>query len=82
MKPRRRTDLERWMREYRYSDPVFAARVSKELKSTFKRKGVTASAVVKWRLGTSIPRREAIIVIENITDGTVTAASFVHAERP
>jgi len=67
------------MREHRYSDAAFAAKVTAALPAGKK---VSASAVTKWRLGSSVPRRETIIVVENLTDGGVTAASFVHAEGP
>lgn len=79
MKPRPRTDLERWMQENRYSDAALAAAVTAVLPEG---KSVSASSVTKWRLGKTMPRKAAMRAIGNITGGIVTGESFVHAEGP
>lgn len=79
MKPRPRTDLERWMQENRYSDAALARAVTAELPDG---KSVSASTVTKWRLGINMPRKLAQRAIGNISDGAVTGESFVQAEGP
>jgi hypothetical protein len=72
------------MDDRKYSDAAFAKAVTAAVLtlSMTKRRPVSVSAVTKWRLGKTIPRREATLAIENLTGGEVTAGSFVHAERP
>lgn len=61
------------------TDLQFAELVTKAIKPP---KVVSASAVAKWRLGVTMPRKAALVAIGNVTDGEVTAESFAHAEAP
>ena len=79
MKPRPRTDLERWMQENRYSDAVLSKAITASLPAG---KSVSASSVAKWRLGVTVPRRAPQRVIIELSEGAVTAASFIYAEGP
>lgn len=62
------TKLAEWMKQHRWSDPAFAAEVSKHLK-----KPITARAVFKWRHRERVPRPAAQRAIAIVTNGEVTA---------
>lgn len=77
MKHEPQTVLGRWMRENRYSDQTFADAVNSEIKRLGSQKTVTAAAVGKWRLGTSVPRKVPLRAIGALTEGAVPYESFV-----
>lgn len=67
------TKFERWLRENRYTDPQFAAAMAKQLQiSQF-----SPRTVEKWRLGLATPRKPSMLAIMKITDGAITADSFI-----
>jgi len=72
------TKLHLWILEKGYTDQQFADRMSIELGGA----SVSASIVRKWRLGVTMPRKRKLSAINVITDGAVTAESFVEAEGP
>lgn len=80
MKPRKRTKLELWMRENRYSDAAFAAAVEAELRLNMGHdETISARAVTKWRLGgpdAPVPRKHTLQAIYTVTNGEVDANSF------
>lgn len=80
MKPRKRTALEIWMRDNRYSDAVFAAAIEAEIFSeTGRHVTISGGTVTKWRLGgerAPMPRKLALRAIFKITGGAVDPNSF------
>lgn len=80
MKPRKRTKLERWMRENRYSDTAFAAAVEAEIENmTGDPAEIASGTVTKWRLGgpdAPLPRKHALRAIYVVTKGEVDPNSF------
>lgn len=80
MKPRKRTKLERWMRENRYSDTAFAAAVEAEIENlTGEPVEISPATVAKWRLGgpdAPLPRKHALRAIYVVTKGEVDPNSF------
>lgn len=78
MSRRPATKLQLWIMEKGYTDQQFADRVSIQLGGV----AVSSSAVRKWRLGVTMPRKRKLVAISAATDGIVTAQSFVEAEGP
>jgi hypothetical protein len=66
--------LWRWMRDNRYSDPLFAAEISRR-----QPKPVTPKTVFNWRHGIRVPRSASMSTIMAITDNQVTPNDFVRA---
>lgn len=73
MKQRNRTPLDVWMHHKMHSDQSFAEALEKEMDGAH----VGASTVRKWRLGKSVPRPARIKAITKLTNGEITANSFM-----
>lgn len=70
--------LGEWMKANRYSDPLFAAEVSKRQ----PRRPVSAKTVFNWRHGVRVPRAHSMSTIMEITNYEVTANDFVKVSKP
>lgn len=82
MIPRKRTKLELWMRQNRYSDAAFAAALEAEIENMTggDYTNISSGSVAKWRLGgptAPMPRKQALRAIYVITKGEVDPNSFV-----
>ena len=66
-----------WLKENRYTDPLFAREMAKELKL----EKFSHRTIEKWRLGLAIPRPASIKAIKAITGGAITMETFVEDYR-
>ena len=74
VKPYTPTDLEIWMKEQGLSDSSLAVKLRED--------NVTVSArqIARWRrMGTVMPRREALAALSRLSDGRITANTFFEA---
>lgn len=69
------TSLHQWMKKNRYTDRLFAERISEMVSP----RSVGPRSVFLWRHGKVMPRAHLIDAIGQFTGGAVPAQSFIDA---